>query len=58
MYNTSLVIVIPCYNEYDRFPIQEYKDFLSGRPDASICIVDDASTDGTSNILKELQHEL
>lgn len=57
MYNTSLVIVIPCYNEYDRFPIQEYKDFLSGRPDASICIVDDASTDGTSNILKELQHD-
>ena len=51
----SLVIVIPCYNEYDRFPIKEYERFIKDHPDVLLCIVNDASTDRTQEILVELQ---
>jgi glycosyltransferase involved in cell wall biosynthesis len=57
MQNISLVIVIPCYNEYDRFPLREYEEFLVSHPDTQLCIVDDASTDRTAEILKELERK-
>lgn len=56
MPNFSLVIVVPCYNEYDRFPQKEYEVFLNEHPDTCICFVNDASTDRTSEILEEMQH--
>ena len=55
MNNISLAIVIPCYNEYERMPVSDFERFLRNRPDAAVCIVNDASTDKTSEMLRELK---
>jgi glycosyltransferase involved in cell wall biosynthesis len=50
------VIVIPCYNEEDRLPIQEYRRFLfTGK--ANIMFVNDGSTDKTLLVLNDLKKE-
>lgn len=54
---SSLLIVIPCYNEYNRLPGVAYKKFLSTHPDVLICFVNDASTDQTAESLAEIQNE-
>ena len=54
MKEASLAIVIPAYNEFDRFPMKEYEAFLTKYSDACLCFVDDASTDQTEKILAKL----
>ncbi len=53
----TLLIVIPCYNEYDRLPIIAYKNFLQNHTDVGICFVNDASTDRTAEILYQFQED-
>lgn len=55
MTQSDITIVIPCYNEYNRLPIAAYTSFLKHHPKASICFVNDASTDNTLDKLKALQ---
>ncbi|MCL5957701.1 MAG: glycosyltransferase family 2 protein [Chloroflexi bacterium] len=51
--NPSLSVIIPAYNEAD--VVAEVVSGVRGvRPDAEIIVVDDASTDGTGRIAKEL----
>ena len=57
MERASLAIVIPCYNEYSRLPLGEFRRFLKVRQDVAICLVDDASTDNTPERFQELQEE-
>lgn len=49
-------IVIPCYNERDRLPVDSFKRYLS-KNDRNILFlfVDDGSTDGTYSLLETLR---
>jgi len=51
----DLTIVIPCYNEYERLPVSEFRSFLESHRQVRLCFVNDASTDKTLNVLKEIQ---
>lgn len=48
-------IVIPCYNEGMRLPIEEYQSFLHDTSHVLLCFVNDGSIDNTLQILEELQ---
>ncbi|GGA81835.1 hypothetical protein GCM10008015_23220 [Flavobacterium palustre] len=49
-------IVIPCYNEENAIS-GEYSHFLENYSDASICFVNDGSTDNTLAILEQLKQK-
>jgi glycosyltransferase involved in cell wall biosynthesis len=49
-----VTIVIPCYNEEKRLPLDNYTQFLSGSS-ANILFVDDGSSDQTLKVLENLQ---
>ncbi len=51
----NTVIVIPCYNERNRLPVNNFTAFLENYPGAKVCFVDDGSSDGTNEVLKSLQ---
>ena len=55
MIQSDITIVIPCYNEYNRLPMAAYASFLKHHSKATICFVNDASTDNTLEKLKALQ---
>jgi glycosyltransferase involved in cell wall biosynthesis len=48
-------IVIPCYNEENRLPVEQFEDFLNHQPRVTYCFVDDGSSDNTLSILKGIQ---
>lgn len=50
----SLIIVIPCYNEEKRLPVEEFRRFdaLPGR--LHFLLVDDGSTDATAEVIRAL----
>ncbi len=50
----SLCIVVPCYNEANRFPQEQFHQFLSKCPDVHLILVDDGSLDDTQGILNSL----
>ena len=49
------IIVIPCYNEELRLPVQEFLDFVHQVPGYGFLFVDDGSTDRTFQILSEIK---
>jgi dolichyl-phosphate beta-glucosyltransferase len=51
------IIVVPCYNEVQRLPIQSFKDFACAGHTQRFLFVNDGSTDGTSRVLKTLHDE-
>lgn len=57
MNSPKIVIIIPCFNEYDRLPVLEFSSFLTTHPNARICFVDDASTDDSLSLLKSLEQQ-
>lgn len=52
--NSSVLIVIPTYNESDNVP-PLLEDIWKHSPEAHVLIVDDNSPDGTAGIVKSLQ---
>ncbi|HUP46766.1 MAG TPA: glycosyltransferase [Thermoanaerobaculia bacterium] len=48
------IIVVPCYNEEHRLPVQAFRDFRSGSPRVEFCFVNDGSRDGTLRLLESL----
>lgn len=48
-------IVVPCYNEEKRLPLDEYDFFLSETPQVLICFVNDGSLDNTFQVLQDLK---
>jgi len=50
-----MVIIIPCYNEYNRLDQKSFTHFLANNPDVKIIFSDDASIDATVNLLEEIQ---
>lgn len=48
-------IVIPCYNEAARLPVDRFLGFLSAHPDIAFLFVNDGSTDRTLERLDEIR---
>jgi dolichyl-phosphate beta-glucosyltransferase len=53
---SSVVTVIPCYNEEKRLNLEEFKNFSRKDPRPRFLFVDDGSTDGTLRLLEALRH--
>ena len=53
----DLAIVIPCYNEADRLPVSQFKNFLSLQPSVSVYFVNDGSKDKTHIVLSDLKNQ-
>lgn len=49
-----LCIIVPCYNEANRFPQEQFNRFLSKHPSVQLVFVDDGSSDNTLDLLKNL----
>lgn len=47
-------LVVPCYNESDRLPVDAFVDFLKKNPGYSCLFVDDGSTDDTPQLLAKV----
>jgi dolichyl-phosphate beta-glucosyltransferase len=52
-----LTVVVPCYNEAARLDVGPLLAFVDGRPDASLLLVNDGSTDATGEVLDRLARE-
>jgi glycosyltransferase involved in cell wall biosynthesis len=53
--NLKYAVVVPCYNEEDRFPFQQFLAFTEAHPEVLICLVNDGSCDKTLSVLKGFQ---
>ena len=54
MRSVPICIVIPCYNEEQRLPVEDIKRALQNDENIELCLVNDGSSDGTGEILKKL----
>ena len=48
----SIAVIVPCYNEYDRLPLDDFLAFGKNHPEFFFLFVDDGSTDGTGSLIK------
>jgi glycosyltransferase involved in cell wall biosynthesis len=53
----SICIIIPFYNEANRFSLDEFLEFLQRDPETSFCLVNDGSTDETGKMLESLNEK-
>ena len=49
-----LSIIIPCYNEANRFPTERYLQFIKQQPEVRLVFVDDGSSDTTEQVLSAI----
>lgn len=54
MPSPRVAIVVPCYNEAARLPVQSFLEFSKTRPEVVFHLVDDGSRDGTRAVLERL----
>jgi dolichyl-phosphate beta-glucosyltransferase len=54
MRRVHLILVVPCYNEESRLPVEELQRFDLPEVRLEICFVNDGSTDGTGRLLDRL----
>ncbi|MBV8519766.1 MAG: glycosyltransferase [Acidobacteria bacterium] len=52
-----LIIVVPCFNEERRLPVDEFRRFTADGTRVEFCFVNDGSTDGTLRLLESLHDE-
>ncbi|MEZ0543042.1 dolichyl-phosphate beta-glucosyltransferase [Fibrella arboris] len=52
---TPVCIIIPCYNEAERLPVDAFVAYQQTHPDVSFCFVNDGSRDQTADVLARLQ---
>jgi len=52
------LVVIPCFNEARRLPGDAIVSFAKARSDVGFLLVDDGSTDGTAELLRNLREQL
>jgi dolichyl-phosphate beta-glucosyltransferase len=53
--NVNYAIVVPCYNEANRLPFDNFLAFAKKNTDVLICFVNDGSKDATLDVLQKLQ---
>jgi len=51
----AVSLVIPCFNEADRFKGDVVRAYLAAHPTVRVCLVDDGSTDGTRRVLEGIR---
>ncbi|WP_052522218.1 glycosyltransferase [Saccharicrinis fermentans] len=51
----NLAIVVPCYNEFERLPKDEFISFMKKNTRCKIVFSDDGSKDNTLQLLKEIK---
>lgn len=56
MKNMKLLIAVPCYNEENRLPLEDYVQFIL-KNEVVFCFINDGSTDGTLKLLQALQQK-
>lgn len=54
MPHRDTVVVIPCYNEEERLPVDALVEFSQKQRDIGLLLVDDGSTDATAELLRTL----
>ena len=52
---TPVCIIIPCYNEANRLPGEDFLAYQRANPGVSFCFVNDGSRDATADVLLRLQ---
>ncbi len=52
-----VTLVVPCYNEEKRLPVETFRKFAIDGADLTFLFVDDGSTDGTAAVLANLRRE-
>ncbi|MDE2999744.1 MAG: glycosyltransferase [Gemmatimonadota bacterium] len=52
---SDTVIVVPCYNEAERLPVQAFREFVRRTHGIRFLFVDDGSTDATAGVLHALK---
>jgi glycosyltransferase involved in cell wall biosynthesis len=57
MRRVHLIVVVPCYNEEQRLPVEELRRFAPAGVRLEILFVNDGSTDGTRRLLQSLVAE-
>ncbi|HYI09719.1 MAG TPA: glycosyltransferase [Thermoanaerobaculia bacterium] len=50
-----LIVVVPCFNEEHRLPVEDFRRFALAGARVEILFVDDGSTDGTLRLLESLR---
>ena len=50
-----IALIIPCYNEASRFPVNRFVSFLKKKKAVSIYFVNDGSSDNTDSVLEDLR---
>lgn len=53
----QICIIVPCYNEATRLPVDVFRVYMQLYPQVHFCFVDDGSSDNTSGILRKMQAE-
>lgn len=51
----TYAIIVPCYNEEKRFPVDAFLAFAEKHPEVLLCFVNDGSKDNTLAVLRGLQ---
>jgi dolichyl-phosphate beta-glucosyltransferase len=51
------VIVVPCFNEAARLPVERFTHFARRHPNAHFLLVNDGSSDDTRTVLEELRRQ-
>lgn len=54
---SKIIIVVPCYNEEERLPVEEFRSYHALAENLRFLFVDDGSTDGTRRVIEELASE-
>lgn len=53
----KVAVVVPCYNEADRLPHKEIKEYSLAHKEVIFVLVNDGSSDGTLKILRDLERD-
>ncbi len=53
--STCIGVVIPCYNEENRLPVEEFKTFIHKNLGYHLCFVNDGSKDNTLGVLEQIR---
>jgi glycosyltransferase involved in cell wall biosynthesis len=51
---SNVLIVVPCYNEEQRLPVESFVEFIASVPAVDFLFVNDGSKDGTLRVLNDL----
>ncbi|NDU95544.1 glycosyltransferase [Spirosoma terrae] len=54
---SSVCIIVPCYNEAGRLPVDAFLSYIQQIPDVNFCFVNDGSTDKTNFILEDMRNQ-